>query len=749
MKQLRIAICAIVAGALLAGCARSPEARRDRFLAAGKQFLSKGDNTRALLEFRNASKAVPKDAEPYSRMGDAYRALRDYNSAVKAYRKALDMNPKYTEAQLRLSQIYAMTNDAGLWSDAQKRLQALLEGAPENSDALNALALTELKLGKTQTAVQTLERVLVSAPGELQAAYLLASTELSQKDPKGAEEVLKRAAGGNPPSVEAHLLLGQFYLNQNRAPEAEAEMGLAVSADPKNGEALMDFARLQLYDGKASEAEQNFKKLAALPGYEAVYPVFLFEQGRRDEALREFERLHKESPDDRGARTRLMVAYRMGNRLPEAEKLLAEAIKKNPKDADALLQRAEIRIERRDFAQAEQDLNEILHLRPKAPEAHYVLAKLNQEQGKALIYRQELIQTLQLNPLLLAVRLELAQNLIESKQGRAALDILNATPESQKGSKAVLVERNWALWLQDQLAEMRKGIDQGLARGTSTELLIQDGLWKLRSGDSAGARTALEAALKLDPSDVRALRALNNAYGNNAAALEKVKAFAASQPKSAEVQDFLGLTLLTSGDRKGARQALESAAAADPKFVKARLSLAMVDVAEGKIDDARQRLQAVLASEPNNVMARQWLGNLEEMKGNHTAAIDHFRKVVAATQNDPQAANNLAYLLVEYANQTDEALKYAQRAVELAPEHAAYCDTLGWVFYKKGMYAAAIPYFERAIAHPESVVPKYHLAMAYAKAGDKRRGKTMLEAALKQNPRVREAKSAQEVVGTR
>jgi tetratricopeptide (TPR) repeat protein len=203
--------------------------------------------------------------------------------------------------------------------------------------------------------------------------------------------------------------------------------------------------------------------------------------------------------------------------------------------------------------------------------------------------------------------------------------------------------------------------------------------------------------------------------------------------------------LLGSGDRKHAREALNAAIGADPKFVKARLALAQLDTAEGKIDDARQRLETVLSSDQNNLLARQWLGDLEEVKGNHIAAIDHLRKVVAATQDNAQAANNLAYLLLEHGNQPDEALKYAQRAVELAPEHAAYCDTLGWVFYKKGMYAAAIPYFERASAHPESAVWKYHLAMAYAKAGDKRRGKTMLEVALKQNPRVPEAKSAREL----
>jgi predicted Zn-dependent protease len=94
----------------------------------------------------------------------------------------------------------------------------------------------------------------------------------------------------------------------------------------------------------------------------------------------------------------------------------------------------------------------------------------------------------------------------------------------------------------------------------------------------------------------------------------------------------------------------------------------------------------------------------------------------------------------------DEALKYAQKAVELDPARPSYADTLGWILYRKGLYTAAIPYLEKGSTADRSAVGKYHLAMAYAKTGDKR-DRTVLAAALKQNPRLPEAKTAQEIVG--
>ncbi len=100
-------------------------------------------------------------------------------------------------------------------------------------------------------------------------------------------------------------------------------------------------------------------------------------------------------------------------------------------------------------------------------------------------------------------------------------------------------------------------------------------------------------------------------------------------------------------------------------------------------------------------------------------------------------------------------MKYAEKAVELAPERLAYCDTLGWALYRKGLYGPAIKYLERASSgqeranssHATAALWKYHLAMAYAKSGDVIHGRSTLEAALKLDPNLPEAKMAQQVVG--
>ncbi len=465
--------------------------------------------------------------------------------------------------------------------------------------------------------------------------------------------------------------------------------------------------------------------------------------------MQELVRLYKEDPADRTVRTWLINGYLSTSRTAEAEKLLAEALRKNPKDLDALLQRGEIALAARKFTQAETDLNHVVALQPASGEVHYVLAKLYLARKEDLRYREELTKALQLNPFLLAARLQLAQDLISGKEAKLALEILDHAPAPQKQLMPFLVARNWALWAMGDFAEMRKGIDLAMARGRSADLLMQDGLWKLNAGNPSGARASVEAALKINPADIRALAVLRQSYAaqkQSAAALETIQEYAAKQPKSAPVQELLGMVLMANGNRAKAREAFVRAKTADPQFRQADLSLVQVDAAEGKLNEAQTKLQGIVAADPGNTVAQMWLGMLEDARGDHVAAMEQFRKVVAADPNNIQALNNLAYLLSEYGKKPDDALKYAEKALELAPDNPEYADTIGWILFRKGLYSSAVTQLERCAAHQGSPIWQYHLAMAYAKNGELARGRAVLQAALKRNPNLPEAKMAQDIV---
>jgi tetratricopeptide (TPR) repeat protein len=751
VKQMRRPLSAaviLVAFLGLQACREAPGAKYTRYLQSGKQLMAKKDPSRAILQFRNAASLKPNDPEPFFQMAMAFLALGDYHQGVEALRKTLLLDPKHAGAQVQLSRLMVMTNDPALLADARVRLQSLLTSGQEDPDALQVLALSELKLGNPEEAVPHLESALATAPKNLQVAAMLAQAKLSENDTKGAEEVLKKAVASLPQSADAAIALGRLYMGLKRYPEAEEQFRRAISLDGKSGTALLSLAILQNGTGKKSEAEQTLRVLAGLPNPEskAVLGLFLFENGRQEEAVKEFESIVNAFPDNRPARTRLVAAYNAMNRGADAQRVLDSALKKNPKDSDALVQRAELLIAAGKFDLAENDLNQVLRLQSNSAEAHYVVARLYLARGSKDRYRQELQKALDINPYLEPVRRDLAQVLISINQAKAALDVIGQAPESQRGDIVLITQRNWANWTLGDLAAMRKGIDQGLAVKRSTELLIQDGVWRLRSGSPETARASLEEALKLDPSDIGALRVLKDTYGRKQlpAAIARIKELAAMQPKSAPVQEFLATLLIANGNRQEARAAMVAAKAADPQSQRADFLLVQVDALDGKWDDARTTLQGVLARH-EDATARLWLGNVEELNGKHAAALEQYRKAVAADPNNPKALNNLAYLLLIEGKNKNEALKYAQQAVEMSPDDLSSKDTLGWVLYQAGSYSMAVKHLEAA-AKGQDVIPKYHLAMAYAREGDMAKAHITLAAALKQNSKIAEARAAQEIV---
>src|SRR5262249_22072992 len=142
-------------------------------------------------------------------------------------------------------------------------------------------------------------------------------------------------------------------------------------------------------------------------------------------------------------RTRVVSLYFELGKLPQAASLLAAALKKNPKDTDALLQESELNLRQGKASEAQNDLQKLLHLTPNSAQAHFVLSEVQKLQGKTLSARQELSEALRLDPNLLGARLELSRSNLASDP-KYALQVMDETPKQQKQILAVIVARNWA-----------------------------------------------------------------------------------------------------------------------------------------------------------------------------------------------------------------------------------------------------------------------------------------------------------------
>jgi tetratricopeptide (TPR) repeat protein len=94
------------------------------------------------------------------------------------------------------------------------------------------------------------------------------------------------------------------------------------------------------------------------------------------------------------------------------------------------------------------------------------------------------------------------------------------------------------------------------------------------------------------------------------------------------------------------------------------------------------------------------------------------------------AANNLAWIYAEQNVNLEVALQLAERAKSRLREDPQVDDTLGWVYYKKGLTELAISSFELSVRRdPKNPGYQYHLGLAYAQKGDKAKAREHLQKA--------------------
>lgn len=724
-----------------AGCNTSPEASEARFLKRGDALVAKKDYARAILEFRNASNAGPLDAEPYYRMGLAYIELRDSTNAAIALRAATGIDPKHSRAQLKLTELMSTATDTKVLEEAVSRIETTFGPSPVEPAAIDTLALIDWKLGWPEEASQRLEKLLKKSPSHVQSSLVLARIKLSQNDPRGAEQVLKEAATAAPQSVEAALALGDLYASQSQPEKAEREFRRALELNPGSGAGLLSLGRVQIAQNRLTEAEETYKRLAALPEkeYKPFYAIFLYNTNRHDDALRELKKLVKSDPNDRYGRTLLVSAYFIMSKVTEADGVLTAALKHNPKDLDALLQRGELYLKLGRIGDSEKDLKEFLRFKSSSAEAHAALGDVYKIQGEVRKHRQESITALELAPRQPTMRLAVAESFRAAQQPKSALDVIDQAPADQKMLLPLFVERIWTLLELGNIQEAKADVDVVLGQIKAPEVVLQRSVVKLLERDYAGARNDAEEALKGNPGDIRAVSVMAEAdvlEKQASRAIERFSQLAAAQPKSAPLQTLLGQWYLRADDSEKARKAFEVAKSVDSQFVPADLALAQLDLRAGRADDVRRRLGAVLAANPRNVTAMLMLAETEEGVGNRKAVVGVYRMVLDVDNTNLTALNNIAYALER--DNPAEALVFARQAAELAPDSPLIQDTLGWAYYRNGFYTMAVRYLKTAMEKQPTTLNQFHLGMSYMRGGvkpaEREMGKNMVNAALQKDP---------------
>jgi tetratricopeptide (TPR) repeat protein len=740
----------------------------------GQSYFTDGNYEKARVEFRNALQISPNDAEARFMNGRVAEQLKDFRTAAGMYQGTIDANAEHVGARANLGRLLVfagaparaleiiepalakhpedaslltvrgaarvqLKDKAGALADAERAVK----NAPTDENAVALLASIYRQSGDIEHAAELIRGVLEKKPAAVDLRQVLASLYLSSGQPELAEEQMRKVIELRPQELPHRVQLALLYARQKKLTQAEAVMKDATTALANNNDAKLAYVDFLASQGTAARAEQALQQFIARDprNYDLQLGLGALQQraGQLDPAIATYNKVVQndgDGPSALAARDRLAGIEVGRGRLDAALQLVAATLKKNPRDNDALILRGNIALERHDPKAAVADLRAVLRDQPGAVGVLRTLARAHLANGETALAEEALRQAMDGAPTDIGVRIEFAQLLMQTNRVEQAISLLEDGVKSAPTDiqarealvRAYLLGKDFAA--ARTAAEDLKVAAPKLAIGSYLAGVIAQA--QNRSDDAAAEYTH---ALELQPNAMDALAALTRvdlSRGQRDRAFARVRSAVSANPQSAPAQNLLGEMYLEAKNYEAAVAPLTAATKIAPQWWLPYRNLALAHLAHKDTNGAFAAYEAGVTATNREAALVTDLAALYERAGRIEDAIEQYQ---ALHEQNPQlglAANNLAMLLVTY--RTDKpSLDRARTLTEpfANSPNAPLLDTHGWVMFKLGQYAEALPVLERARERsPDSKVIRYHLAMAQLKSGQRDKARENLETAL-------------------
>jgi Flp pilus assembly protein TadD len=201
------------------------------------------------------------------------------------------------------------------------------------------------------------------------------------------------------------------------------------------------------------------------------------------------------------------------------------------------------------------------------------------------------------------------------------------------------------------------------------------------------------------------------------------------------------------GDPFEMERALKKTVEADPASLQAYSLLGKMYYQQGRLDLARRELEKYVETAPMSVPGNTMLGTIFELQGRLDDAKARYGKALQIDPRAPVAANNLAWISANTNGNLDLALQLAQTAKAQLPNRHEVDDTLGWIYYKKGLSSQAVEALSASTQkQPDNPNYNYHLALAYHQQGNNDEARKLLQKALSSKATFRGADDAKKLL---
>ena len=621
-------------------------------------------------------------------LGDALRRRNNPAAAEASYLRAIQEDPSYVDAYLRLADLYSARGDT---AEADVLYQQALQIALAQSDQPQLTASRQAVGGsspspRTSSAAlksdETVADIVNLPPEELNggqanhadparqidevvnATHVLARLYQVHQRPDQAIQLYQQKlqqgeVEGWSPSILAqfHKGLADMYLTQGLVDQAVVAYQQAVALDNWWPEARLALANALTARGDTAGALQQVQAAVDIaPGSvqaQVALANALDEQGQHAQALSYYQAAAQAHPGDARAALALAHALQQRHRWDEAEQSYRRAIEIQAGTLDAYVGLAEVAMDRDNYDEAEKLLQQAIQIDRQDISPYVSLYELEQRRSNS------------------EAALDWFRQAANLPQPGAAINVTLYDSLLRYGSYATA------------LAYVQEGLE---AKPNDPELLYRLGRVQRLMGRYTEAETSLSTARDLNPGSSRVYAELAELY-------------------QAQGQPLAALALY--------QQAIELAPGEEAYYV----AVSDIWASQGRLDQALATLQAGQAQvpQPSNLIAAQAV--LFRRRGEPDQALLTLQQGLATLGEQPQL---LLALATYYDSRADfaQADQHIARALELAPNDATLRVSLAELYLGREQALSAVEQYKQATAiEPGNAGYYLALADAYAAAG--------------------------------
>jgi tetratricopeptide (TPR) repeat protein len=274
-------------------------------LVHARLLHEEGSIEASVKEYEAATKLAGKDAQLECQMlleqGSLLELLERFDDGIKLYRRGLALTAKGGWAHREFQQrILNSFERRGAFNELMAEARAILKNSPKNLLALRVLATRSAKIGKLTDAIGFYGRYLAGAPGDNRAraelVFLLMRLGRLREAVPHASELHRRNPSDSRQLLEYSTLLTQTGQKE----EARKALRAAIALYEKDADGLQLVAGALDTIGDRDGTKLAFAALLKLDGpskrYHGAYGRFLWQRGRRGEAIDAWAQLVSGSP---------------------------------------------------------------------------------------------------------------------------------------------------------------------------------------------------------------------------------------------------------------------------------------------------------------------------------------------------------------------------------------------------------------------------------------------------------------------